>query len=236
MENVIQKINKIGHYLNISSESFMLFALVCIFAIPFVIAKSIEPAVQTDNSSNIAYIYVPVNNTNTNLAANSGQGNTTENSQNQEISDNNLASNAITLPNVLGLILENNNVIADQASQSLLKVNLVDEHEYMFDKFEYSVTSEEEYRLRISSGKQMDGIEILRVVNSSTESRLFSVDVRSFSGDIQFIKLKVGDVAINISDVVWPQYFTIEPTQEVSIFFSYSSVKPFDIDIQIKNY
>lgn len=235
MENIIQKINKIGHYLNISSESFMLFALVCIFAIPFVIAKSIEPAVQTDSSSNIAYIYVPVNNTNTNLAVNTNQGSGFQETP-QEENQERVANTDENIPDVLGLVLENNNVFLSEDAKNSLNVSLIDQYEYMFDKFEYSVTSNDEYRLRIASGKQMDGVEILRVANNSDESLLFSVDVRSFSGDVQFMKLQIGDVIVNISDVVWPQYFTIEPSQEISIFFSYASVKPFDIDIQIRNY
>lgn len=235
MENIIQKINKIGHYLNISSESFMLFALVCIFAIPFVIAKSIEPAVQTDSSSNIAYIYVPVNNSNTNFAVNANQDSAFQETQ-QDENQERLANTDENTPNVLGLVLENNNVFLSKDAEDSLNVSLIDKYEYMFDKFEYSVTSNDEYRLRISSSKQMDGVEILRVANSSDKSLLFSVDVRSFSGDVQFVKLQIGDVIVNISDVVWPQYFTIEPSQEISIFFSYYSVKPFDIDILVRNY
>ncbi len=244
MENIIQKINKVGHYLNISSESFMLFALVCVFAIPFVIAKSIEPAVYTDSSSNIAYIYVPVNNTNkSNLASNPTPVNETieenaaqTNTQyNRTIDEPDTLASNTELPDVLGLIEENDPFMNNSDSQGFT-VSLIDDYEYMFEKYEYSVTSNNEHRLRIASGKQMDEVQILKVKNNSDGAQLFSVDVRSFMGDIQFMRVNIEDVSLNVSDVVWPQYFTIQSNQEMIISFSYGSVKMFDVDIQVQKY
>lgn len=101
-ESILKKINMV---LNTSSETFMLIALIGLFAMPIIISKSLEPIVQEANTKN--YTVAPIAQNNESLSFNP-----------KEINNNVLGAETSAIP-VDVVVNEESLKLFDNGNQSL---------------------------------------------------------------------------------------------------------------------
>lgn len=182
--------------LNTSSETFMLVALIALFALPFVIASNLEPAVR--DAERTARVVQPVQ-----VAQNSlSQGNTTP-LQNEDTA----------------------NSLIDWDEEAVLGVETVEkpfeieEEKVSFGKFDTAKATVGENKYSLALVKKAGGmgkISLFKLTNDSSEQKQYTFEVvkgKTDSKSNKYVSLNFQDYLIGSTTI--PKTFTLAPQEEM---------------------
>lgn len=175
-------LQKISEILNASSETFMLVALVSLFALPFVIGANIEPVVKGSESlanRPARAIVRDMGEITENLAQ--------QNNNSQQTALISLTSIEQKSGQVLGVSTSNNPFIITEDSSNL-------------SYFSYDKTSPRDnvYNLSLSTTQVFGRISILTLKNDSSEDQMYKVMVQNLNEEIggKFVYLNQNEYEI----------------------------------------
>jgi hypothetical protein len=180
-----QNLNRI---LNTSSQTFMLVALIGLFALPFVIAKNLEPAVRQAE----AVVSLPPR---------VAELPPVENAQKSDIQ----AETARPEENVLGVA----------AVEKPFDVFEVQDQFGLFDKVEPTLT-DSSYALHLVKAKKALGrVSLFKLTNSSSTVKTYSLSVVKAKLDSKAQKILTMDLQeFTVGSKTMPTSFTMEPKEE----------------------
>jgi hypothetical protein len=181
-------LQKIGTIFNTSSETFMLIALISLFAFPFAIAKNLEPAVKEAQS--LTQISRP-------RTAELNEAVKTANSQ---------ATTEAKSPNVLGA-----NDVNKPFDLALNEDNL----KYLNQ--ERSELLDNKYALEVSSKQKFDKVAILKLKNSSQTQQSYRVSLENIKGSKSKASVYLAKVKYTVGVNNFPETFKLDANQELEI-------------------
>ena len=188
-------LQKIGKIFNTSSETFMLIALVSLFALPFAIAKNLEPAVKEAQST--AQITRP-------RVAQLNEAVKTASTQDEVVptkDPNVLGANDVNKPFVLTLNEDNLKYLNQERSELL----------------------DNKYALEISSKQRFDKVALLKIKNSSEKAQTYKLTLENIKGSKSKASVHLAKVKYTIGVNTFPEYFKLNANEEIEVYLGNDS-------------
>ncbi len=216
-------LGKLGLVLNTSSETFMLVALIALFAMPFVIAANLEPIVKDAevSSNNIPVPQQHVANVNPN-----------EVTPTDATANVDPATGAVfgteSNPNVLGVqTQEDDDAVAFQVTPDATTKKY-------FAKFE-PAQDPSHYALHVTSTQVFTKVSMFTVKNGGAKEHAYKINVTNNSK----IKgtdrvLTVGTTTYKIGTDELPDYVTVQPGEELNFSLTTGKTKGIDLMINVE--
>jgi hypothetical protein len=201
-------LQKVGVVLNTSSETFMLIALVGLFALPFVIAKNLEPVVRENNATSRAIIR-------TNTAS---------------VEEDEAPVAQVDEPAVPA----NTNVLGVSTVNKALQITEDTVNLKYFDN-SISTPGETKYALKVVTTQVFGKIPVFKLTNSSDVAKAYRfnvVDAVSQNPDGKFIFVDNTKYEVNSSTL--PQVVNLQPNDTVTFSLMNSTSPMTDLTVIVE--
>lgn len=203
-------VHKVSGILNTSSETFMLIALIGLFAMPFVIAKNLEPVVRQSESSS---------------------GGTARTIVREYDNSQSLADNGSDRPDVLGVSTSTDPVVVETKELSIIEdtVNLK-----YFDSYT-STPTDNKYSLQIATTQVFGKIPVFTLTNKSTDTQAYSFSVEDAETESTTQKyLYVENMKYEVNSPSLPEVVNLEPGDTITFSLANNSQQVTNLTITVE--